>query len=71
MTSHAVVCPADCEIVSSRLHIVLDDILWVLTDSQMKAAIIFMDSLRDIIQQSSQQSKRQAAEKRKVPLALR
>lgn len=39
----------DCSLVSSRLVLVLDDLLWVLTDSQLKAALHFVDSLSDLI----------------------
>lgn len=56
----------DCGIVSSRLQVNLDDLLWVLTDSQMKAALGFVNSLRDVIKKSNQQSKKLAAEKLRV-----
>lgn len=39
----------------------MDDLLWILTDSQMKAAIIFARHLKHKIDQSSEQSKRIAA----------
>jgi len=41
----------------------LDDLLWVLTGSQLKAAIVFIGSLRDIVVRSQEQNKRLAAEK--------
>ena len=56
----------DCGIISSRVQLNLDDLLWVLTDSQLKAAILFANSLRDIIKKSNAQSKLQAAEKLQV-----
>ena len=52
--------------IASRLQVNLDDLLWVLTDSQMKAAIVFANSLRDVIQKSNKQSKHLAAEKLQV-----
>ncbi|KAI0227386.1 UHRF1-binding protein 1-like [Lamellibrachia satsuma] len=55
----------DCGIVTSRLQVNLDDLLWVLTDSQLKAALVFINSLKDVIKKSSQQSKLHAAEKLK------
>lgn len=36
---------SDCVILASRLVLILDDLLWVLTDSQLKAALHFVDSL--------------------------
>jgi hypothetical protein len=59
-------CAVDCSIVASRLQINLDDLLWVLTNSQLKAALTFVGSLRDIVARSSEQSKRLAAEKLRV-----
>ena len=43
------ISPPDCGIVTSRLQVNLDDLLWVLTDSQLKAALVFINSLKDII----------------------
>ena len=62
--------PLDCGIVTSRLQVNLDDLLWVLTDSQLKAALVFINSLKDVIKKSSQQSKLHAAEKLKVSETL-
>lgn len=56
----------DCSIVASRLQVNLDDLLWVLTNSQLKAALTFASSLRDIVAKSNEQSKRLAAEKLRV-----
>ena len=57
---------SDCGMVASRLQVNLDDLLWVLTDSQLNAAMVFLNSLKDVIKKSSQQSKQLAAEKLKV-----
>ena len=57
---------ADCSIIASRLQVNLDDLLWVLTNSQLKAAVTFVGSLRDVVARSTEQSKRLAAEKLRV-----
>ena len=57
---------SDCNIISSRIILLLDDILWVLTDTQLKAAILYANSLRDMIEKSTQQSKKLAADKLQV-----
>lgn len=45
---------SDCFIMGSRLVLILDDLLWVLTDSQLKAALCFLDSLTGLIQKSTE-----------------
>ncbi|XP_031339303.1 UHRF1-binding protein 1-like isoform X3 [Photinus pyralis] len=44
---------SDCFIMGSRLVIILDDLLWVLTDSQLKAALHFLDSLAGLVQKAT------------------
>ncbi|CAG9767009.1 unnamed protein product [Ceutorhynchus assimilis] len=44
---------SDCFILGSRLVIILDDLLWVLTDSQLKAALHFLNSLSGLIQRAT------------------
>ncbi|KAF5286738.1 hypothetical protein FQA39_LY04160 [Lamprigera yunnana] len=44
---------SDCCIVGSRLVVILDDLLWVLTDSQLKAALHFLDSLAGLVQKAT------------------
>lgn len=39
--------------MGSRLVIILDDLLWVLTDSQLKAALHFLDSLGGLVQKAT------------------
>ncbi|GFO39322.1 uhrf1-binding protein 1-like protein [Plakobranchus ocellatus] len=56
---------SDSAIISSRLTLLLDDLLWVLTITQLKAAILYANSLKVVIERSAQQSKRLAAEKLK------
>ena len=45
--------PTDCFVMGSRLVIILDDLLWVLTDSQLKAALHFIDSLGGLIEKAT------------------
>ncbi|KAJ8675797.1 hypothetical protein QAD02_011583 [Eretmocerus hayati] len=44
---------SDCFVMGSRLVIILDDLLWVLTDSQLKAALHFIESLAGLIERST------------------
>lgn len=43
----------DSFIMGSRLVVILDDLLWVLTDSQLKAALHFLDSLAGLVQKAT------------------
>ncbi|PIK60444.1 UHRF1-binding protein 1-like [Apostichopus japonicus] len=54
---------SDCGLVASKLQVLLDDILLVLTDSQLKAVILHFRSLSPVIQKATAQSKARAAEK--------
>ncbi|KAK6472101.1 UHRF1-binding protein 1-like isoform X1 [Huso huso] len=47
----------DCNVVASKLLFILDDLLWVLTDSQLKAMIRYAKSLSEAIERSAQQRK--------------
>ncbi|OWF43212.1 UHRF1-binding protein 1-like isoform X2 [Mizuhopecten yessoensis] len=53
---------SDCSIISTCVMLFLDDILWVLTDTQLKAAILYANSLRMMIEKSREQGKKLAAE---------
>ncbi|XP_051515700.1 UHRF1-binding protein 1 isoform X3 [Myxocyprinus asiaticus] len=53
----------DCNVLASKLLFILDDLLWVLTDSQLKAIIHYAKSLSEAIEKSAQQRKSMAAEK--------
>ncbi|XP_034939434.1 UHRF1-binding protein 1-like [Chelonus insularis] len=44
---------SDCFVMGSRLVLILDDLLWVLTDSQLKAALHFIDSLANLIEKAT------------------
>ncbi|XP_035917615.1 UHRF1-binding protein 1-like isoform X2 [Anopheles stephensi] len=54
----------DCSIVASCLVLILDDLLWVLTDSQLKAALHFVDSLTGLIKASTNVVQRVKAQKK-------
>lgn len=54
----------DSCIMGSRMVVKLENILWVLTDMQMKAALHFLDSLSGLIQKATEIArKRKAARK--------
>uniref|UniRef100_W5KWF8 Bridge-like lipid transfer protein family member 3A n=1 Tax=Astyanax mexicanus TaxID=7994 RepID=W5KWF8_ASTMX len=52
----------DCNVLASKLLFILDDLLWVLTDSQLKAVIHYAKSLSEAMEKSAQQGKSMAAE---------
>ncbi|CAN9508498.1 unnamed protein product [Ophioblennius macclurei] len=52
----------DCNVVASKLILILDDLLWVLTDSQLKAMVQYAKSLSEAMEKSAQQRKSTAPE---------
>ncbi|XP_032299983.1 UHRF1-binding protein 1-like isoform X4 [Coturnix japonica] len=52
----------DCNVVASKLVLILDDLLWVLTDSQLKAMVQYAKSLSEAIEKSAEQRKSLATE---------
>ncbi|KAJ8386696.1 hypothetical protein AAFF_G00168120 [Aldrovandia affinis] len=52
----------DCNVVASKLVLILDDLLWVLTDSQLKAMVQYAKSLGEVMEKSAQQRKSTASE---------
>ncbi|XP_074537568.1 bridge-like lipid transfer protein family member 3A [Halichoeres trimaculatus] len=52
----------DCNVLASKLLFILDDLLWVLTDSQLKAIIHYSKSLSEVMEKSAQQRKSRTAE---------
>uniref|UniRef100_A0A8C5P0N5 Bridge-like lipid transfer protein family member 3A n=1 Tax=Jaculus jaculus TaxID=51337 RepID=A0A8C5P0N5_JACJA len=52
----------DCNVVASKLMFLLDDLLWVLTDSQLKAMLKYAESLSEAMEKSAQQRKSLAPE---------
>jgi hypothetical protein len=62
---------ADCFVMGSRLVLILDDLLWVLTDSQLKAALHFLDSLTGLVQKATELTRiKKAARKLEVILII-
>lgn len=43
--------------MASKLMFLLDDLLWVLTDSQLKAMMKYAESLSEAMEKSAQQRK--------------
>lgn len=56
----------DCNVVASKLVLILDDLLWVLTDSQLKAMVQYAKSLSEAIEKSTEQRKSLASETTQV-----
>ncbi|XP_065343901.1 bridge-like lipid transfer protein family member 3B isoform X3 [Cloeon dipterum] len=55
---------SDCFVLGSRLVLILEDLLWVLTDSQLRAALYFVESLAGLVQKATDITrKRKAARK--------
>lgn len=52
----------DCNVLASKLFFILDDLLWVLTDSQLKAIIHYAKSLSEAMEKSAKQRKNMTAE---------
>ncbi|XP_075235115.1 bridge-like lipid transfer protein family member 3B isoform X2 [Lycorma delicatula] len=52
---------SDCFVIGCRLLLILDDLLWVLTDSQLKAALHFIDSLSGLIQKDTEVTRKKKA----------
>lgn len=60
----------DCNVLASKLFFILDDLLWVLTDSQLKAIIHYAKSLSEAMEKSAQQRKSRTAESLQVLVAF-
>ena len=45
---------SDCAVLGCRLVLILDDLLWVLTDDQLKAALHFGDSLSGLLSRATE-----------------
>ncbi|XP_054714302.1 LOW QUALITY PROTEIN: bridge-like lipid transfer protein family member 3B [Uloborus diversus] len=54
----------DCSVVGSRLIFVLDDLLWVLTDAQLVAALHFIQSLSGLVQKATELTQKQKAKQK-------
>uniref|UniRef100_A0A2K6FJV5 Bridge-like lipid transfer protein family member 3B n=1 Tax=Propithecus coquereli TaxID=379532 RepID=A0A2K6FJV5_PROCO len=56
----------DCNVIATKLVLTLDDLLWVLTDSQLKAMVQYAKSLSEAIEKSTEQRKSMAPEPTQV-----
>ncbi|TRY82223.1 hypothetical protein DNTS_023866 [Danionella cerebrum] len=56
----------DCNVVASKLTLILDDLLWVLTDSQLKAMVQYAKSLGEAMEKSAAQRKSMAPDTAQV-----
>ncbi|KFM70962.1 UHRF1-binding protein 1-like protein, partial [Stegodyphus mimosarum] len=54
----------DCSVIGSRLIFVLDDLLWVLTDAQLVAALHFLQSLSGLVQKATELTQKQKAKQK-------
>ncbi|KAM9230704.1 bridge-like lipid transfer protein family member 3B [Dugong dugon] len=52
----------DCNVIATKLVLILDDLLWVLTDSQLKAMVQYAKSISEAIEKSTEQRKSMAPE---------
>ncbi|XP_046446271.1 UHRF1-binding protein 1-like isoform X3 [Daphnia pulex] len=43
----------DCAVIGCRLVLIMDELLWVLTDAQLSAAVLFLQSLSSLIEQDT------------------
>ncbi|KAG8438762.1 hypothetical protein GDO86_005091 [Hymenochirus boettgeri] len=57
----------DCNVVATKLILMLDDLLWVLTDSQLKAMVQYAKSLSEAIEKSTEQRKSNASDSTQSP----
>lgn len=65
-------CFSDCSVLGCRLVLILDDLLWVLTDDQLKAALHFADSLSGLLKRATEETQKiKGARKLEVSHALR
>ena len=49
---------SDCAVLGCRLVVILDDLLWVLTDDQLKAALHFADSLSGLLKRATEETQK-------------
>lgn len=52
---------SDCAILGVRLVTILDDLLWVLTDDQLKAALHFVGSVSGLVKKATETSQKEKA----------
>ncbi|XP_016414244.1 UHRF1-binding protein 1-like isoform X2 [Sinocyclocheilus rhinocerous] len=56
----------DCNVIESKLILILEDLLWVLTDSQLKAMVQYAKSLSEAMEKSAAQRKSMAPDTTQV-----
>ena len=66
IVSGVVVSFLDCSTVATKLQFIMDDLLWIVTDSQMKAAVVFATHLKDNMDKAKEQSKQEASRQLQV-----
>ena len=49
---------SDCAVLGCRLVLIMEDLLWVLTDDQLKAALHFADSLTGLLKRATEESQK-------------
>ena len=49
---------ADCVVLGCRLVLIMEDLLWVLTDDQLKAALHFADSLTGLLKRATEETQK-------------
>ena len=50
--------PLDCAVLGCRLVLIMEDLLWVLTDDQLKAALHFADSLSGLLKRATEETQK-------------
>ena len=50
---------SDLSVLASKLHVKFDDLLWVLTDAQVHSALLCVNSIKETIERSKQQRRKQ------------
>ena len=48
----------DCAVLGCRLVLIMEDLLWVLTDDQLKAALHFADSLSGLLKRATEETQK-------------
>jgi hypothetical protein len=49
---------SDCAILGARIVLILDDLLWVLTDDQLKAALHFLGSVSGLVRAATERTQK-------------
>ena len=49
---------SDCSVLGCRLVLIMEDLLWVLIDDQLKAALHFADSLSGLLKRATEETQK-------------